>query len=337
MPSEVILIERAILQGLRKSVNAFAKSLPAGQRVAIKMHMGEGGSLFYLRPIYARTVADELKSAGMQPFVFDSPTMYHGNRHDVESYYETAKKNGFTEESVGCPIIISDEGVPVSTALGKINVCKKLVDAKAMVVLSHFKGHLCSTYGGAIKNLGMGGFTSASKKRIHNGCTPAVDLAKCVGCGTCAKACPFGLPKVKGKVQMPEACYGCCVCVLACPQHALKPRTMPLAEGLSDVVSHLLKSFPTGNVLYVNVLMDIATRCDCVAHGESDAELAMACPNIGIMVSSDPVAVDKASLDIVDELSAGKFGKLWGGNPDWQTEKAEALGMGFRKYVLKRA
>ncbi len=96
-----------------------------------------------------------LKELGLKPFLFDSVVLYSGSRDTKEKYYATAKKHGFTEEKIGCPIVISDKGVDVKTDNLTAHVCKELAEADGMLVVSHVKGHCCYGFGGAIKNLGM--------------------------------------------------------------------------------------------------------------------------------------------------------------------------------------
>ena len=75
-----------------------------GKFVAIKMHFGELGNLSFLRPNYARAVADLVKSFGGKPFLTDCNTMYPGSRKNALEHMECAWQNGFTPLTVGCPI-----------------------------------------------------------------------------------------------------------------------------------------------------------------------------------------------------------------------------------------
>ena len=82
-----------------------------GETVAVKCHMGEWNNSAYLRPILIRVIVDKIKEHGGRPFVTDTttaPYYFYGARSTADLHLETAARNGFTAESMGCPIIISD-------------------------------------------------------------------------------------------------------------------------------------------------------------------------------------------------------------------------------------
>lgn len=149
---------------LKSELNGF---FPNGQRIALKLHMGEKGNPYFLKPEIIKGIVRVMKEIGVKPFLFDSVVLYKGERDTVEKYYRTAKEHGFTEELIGCPVVISDSGVDVKTEDIVVHVCRELAEADGMLVVSHVKGHCCYGFGGAIKNLGMGGVTPKSKEDIH--------------------------------------------------------------------------------------------------------------------------------------------------------------------------
>ena len=75
---------------------------------AIKIHFGEPGNLSYLRPNYAKAVADVVKELGGRPFLTDCNTLYVGRRKDALEHLEAAYENGFSPFSTGCHVIIAD-------------------------------------------------------------------------------------------------------------------------------------------------------------------------------------------------------------------------------------
>ena len=75
---------------------------------AIKMHFGEPGNLSFLRPNYAKVVADVVKEFGGQPFLTDCNTLYVGRRKNALEHLSAAYENGFNVLSTGCHIIIGD-------------------------------------------------------------------------------------------------------------------------------------------------------------------------------------------------------------------------------------
>jgi len=264
-----------------------------GEKIAIKLHMGEPKNKHFISPNFVKKVVDILKEIGVKPYLFDSPVMYSGPRDTEEKYLKTAEKNGFNKSN--CPIIISDEAVPYKTQNLNVEVCRPLIKADGILVLSHVKGHACSGFGGAIKNLGMGGVTKKTKENIHTASQPITsDL--CKGCGICAENCFCNAMKIEnGKaICNYEDCWGCGICISYCPNDSLKPRVASfdklLAESAYAVVKSVKKSF------YINYLFDITKWCDCA----SDPGPIIA-KDLGILFSDDIVAIDKASVNLVNK------------------------------------
>ncbi|NIO44503.1 MAG: DUF362 domain-containing protein [Candidatus Aenigmarchaeota archaeon] len=337
---KVILIKHHLLKNLRKVV---AKEIKArfskGEVIAIKTHMGEYGNLNYIRPPIVELVVDELKKIGAKPFVFDTPVAYSGERDTVEKYIETARKNGFTEESMGCSIVISNEGVEVKSKwLSKLKVARKLYEADGLVVLSHFKGHELSNFGGAIKNLGMGGVTKESKSVMHTETQPQVHpevIGECKGCGTCVSVCYEKAISLKnGKVHIDyDKCFGCCACVDACPNKVLSMKTVRFSRALAESASFIVKKLGKKS-LYISVLLDITDTCDCYPIGSSDIGKKVS-PDIGILISDNIIAIEKASLDLVQKSTNNEFGKIFKSKLDEQLLAATDFGLGKGNYELE--
>jgi uncharacterized Fe-S center protein len=333
---KAILIKHLLLKNLREIISEQIKNkFLNGDRIIIKTHMGEYGNLNYIRPSIIELVVDELKKMGTKPFVFDTPVAYKGSRDSVEKYQETARKNGFAKETMRCPIIISNEGKEVkSKYLSKLEIAKKFYDADGMVVISHFKGHELSNFGGAIKNLGMGGLTKESKKIMHSETGPLI-VGECKGCGTCVKACYEKAISLKnGKVFINyDNCFGCCACVDACPNKVLAMKTVRFSRALAESASFIVKRFGK-KILYINVLLDISKLCDCLPIGDTDVGERVA-PDIGILVSDNIVSIDKASLDLVQKTTNNEFGRIFKSKLDEQLASAADFGLGKGEYKLE--
>ena len=210
--------------------------------VAIKMHFGEPGNLAYLRPNYAKTVADLVRQLGGKPFLTDCNTLYVGGRKNALDHIESAYVNGFTPYTTGCHIIIADGlkgsddvAVPVDGEYVKnARIGRALMDADIVISLTHFKGHEATGIGGAIKNLGMGGGSRAGKKEMHADGKPAVNESKCIGCGACHKICAHDAPTIENRKMHIDTnkCVGCGRCIAVCPMDAI--------EGVYDPNGHLL-------------------------------------------------------------------------------------------------
>jgi hypothetical protein len=300
-----------------------------GEKICVKLHMGEKGNKFFLRPEYIKKVIAKLKSIGVEPFLFDSPTTYKGARHTVEQYLQTASEHGFTEEAVGCPIVISNEGLTVKGKYYDIDICKPQVDADGVLVFSHVKGHRCSGFGCAVKNLGMGSLTKETKGRIHAGGEP-VYVGECNQCGECVRHC--NTKNIKLGYDGPEFgqtfCAGCSNCAIFCPTKAIKPKVdyfdWLLAEGAVSAYKLFKKSY------YINAVVQISDRCDC-----DDAKKIVA-QDIGYLAGEYPVAIDTASIELINKQE-GKNVFLEENKKDPLThvKDAEKLGMGSAEYEVE--
>ena len=169
-----------------------------GRFVAIKMHFGELGNLAFLRPNYAKVVADLCKEQGGMPFLTDCNTLYPGSRKNALEHLTCAQLNGFWPMTTGCQILIGDglrgtDEVEVPVPNGEYcktaKIGRAIMDADVFISLNHFKGHESTGFGGAIKNIGMGCGSRAGKMEQHSSGAPAVQRELCRGCGRCAKEC----------------------------------------------------------------------------------------------------------------------------------------------------
>ena len=213
-----------------------------GKFVAIKMHFGELGNISYLRPNYAKAVADVVKEFGGKPFLTDCNTMYPGSRKNALEHLECAWENGFTPLSVGCPVIIGDglkgtDDIEVPVKGGEYvkaaKIGRAVMDADIFISLTHFKGHEMTGFGGTIKNIGMGCGSRAGKTEQHCSGKPHIKERKCRGCRRCQKECANGglvFDEAAGKMHVnQENCVGCGRCLGACNFDA--KRTVKLPHG----------------------------------------------------------------------------------------------------------
>lgn len=298
--------------------------------VAVKLHMGERGNRYYLKPELVKKIVKIMKDCGLNPSLFDSPVMYGGARSTPEKYLENSQRHGFTEKEIGCPIVISDDFVQVKTQHLTAQVCKPLSEADGMLVLSHVKGHACSGFGGAIKNLGMGGVTKKTKGDIHAGSSP-VCFGECTGCGTCQGYCPAGAITVKEKAVFNlDSCWGCNLCVTYCPQKALRVKVASFDRLLSEGAYAVLKAVK--KTYFVNVMKDLAQFCDCVGGGRNE----IVGPDVGVLFGNDIVAIEKASMDLINQkVGYDLFLKVNHKSPIEHIKEAEKLGMGSLDYEIR--
>lgn len=336
----------------------FGKLIGPGDLVPVKVHFGEQGNDTYVRPVYVRQVIDKILERGGKPFLTDTNTLYSGSRHNSVDHLITAIEHGFDYSVVRAPLVIADglvsdnyREVPIDGKhFRKVKIASDILTPPGMIVISHVKGHGMAGFGGAIKNLAMGCAPAGGKMDQHRGLRPAVDTGTCAGCGRCAAVCPRGSVRMEGDVAVAdlESCIGCGECMTVCPVGSISfdwgKDIVPFMEMMTEYALGAV-SGKQGRVGYLNFLIQITPECDCLPW--SDAPIV---PDIGILASTDPVAIDQASFDLVSrqiglhssrlkanfEPGQDKFTGTW---PDTrglvQIEYGEKIGLGTRQYTLK--
>lgn len=274
--------------------------------VAIKMHFGEMGNISYLRPNYAKAVADMVRELGGNPFLTDCNTLYPGSRKNALEHLYCAWENGFTPLTVGCPILIGDglkgtDDVEVPVEGGeyveKAKIGHAIMDADVFISLTHFKGHEMTGFGGAIKNIGMGCGSRAGKKEQHSNGKPFIEADACRGCRRCLRECAnsglvFDEATRKMHVDLIH-CVGCGRCVGACNFDAIQFENDAATKQLNCRMAEYTKAVVDGRPhFHISLVLDISPNCDC--HPENDAPIL---PNIGMFASFDPLALDQACVD----------------------------------------
>ena len=275
--------------------------------VAIKIHFGEPGNLAFLRPNYAKAVADVVKKLGGKPFLTDCNTLYVGGRKNALDHLDSANLNGFNPTTTGCQIIIADglKGtdealVPVEggTYIKEAKIGRAVMDADVFISLNHFKGHEATGFGGALKNIGMGCGSRAGKMEMHSAGKPHVDQDLCIGCQMCAKICAHDAPEFENKKATinHDKCVGCGRCIGVCPKDAILSASDESNEILNCKIAEYTKAVIDNRPhFHISLVIDVSPYCDC--HGENDAAIV---PNVGMFASFDPVALDVACADAVN-------------------------------------
>ena len=322
-----------------------------GKYVAIKIHFGELGNLAFLRPNFARYVADYVKELGGYPFLTDCNTLYVGSRKNALDHLDTALLNGFSPYATGCQILIADglkgtDDVEVPVVGGTLcktaKIGRAIMDADIVISLNHFKGHEMAGFGGALKNLGMGSGSRAGKMEMHSAGKPIVDQEKCIGCGACKKICAHDGPQIEnGKCTIDYSkCVGCGRCIGVCPKDAVEAAQDETFENLNGKIAEYAKAVVDGRPnFHINIVSQVSPNCDC--HAENDAAIV---PDVGMFASFDPVAIDVACADAVNRQPvnpmsliaerAGMPDRFIAAHPttDWRTgpAHAEEIGLGTR-------
>lgn len=273
-------------------------------KVAIKMHLGFRDGYQTIPVFFVRRIVEAIKRTGGYPFITDNPTAVYN-----------AVKRGYTQETCGCPIIpiagVKDGyTTPVEInfkGFDTLDLGGVLKDADVLIDLSHAKGHGACGYGGAIKNLALGGYSGPTRWiKIHGVSHIDKYWDSVKGSPEHARklveACPYGALRYdEGKnnlIRNYHDCHQCFTC-LEIDQDigALKlPRESYTAfqEMMAISSSKVLETFDSSKVFYLNFLLNITTYCDCL--GTAQPSIVN---DIGIVGSKDIVAIETATLDLI--------------------------------------
>lgn len=329
-----------------------------GKFTAVKMHFGEPGNLAFLRPNWAAVVCNYVKELGGKPFLTDCNTLYVGGRKNALDHLDSAYQNGFNPLQTGVHTIIADglKGtdeayIPVVNGeyVKEAKIGRALADADIVVSLTHFKGHESTGFGGALKNLGMGGGSRAGKMEMHSAGKPYVHQNRCIGCGACIRSCAHDAPVITdGKCSIDhDKCVGCGRCIGECPKDAIRAAQDEANEILNCKIAEYAQAVCLGKpCFHIALVIDVSPVCDC--HAENDPAIV---PDVGIFASFDPVALDMACADAVnrelpmrgsllDKCAHTHHDHFTDIAPDtnWRSalEHAQKIGLGTMEYALIR-
>ncbi len=304
--------------------------------VAVKTHFGEKKTNGFVRPEFLGKIGKMIKKKGGIPFLTETSTLYRGDRSNAVDHLKLSVDHGFDIKNTGMPVIMADglfgdEEVTVKIS-GKIyrevNIASLISKIQALVVVTHFTGHIVSGFGGALKNIGMGLSSRRGKMIQHSTSKPVIKKKKCTACGECIRWCPVNAIKFidgKAKINL-EKCIGCGECLAVCRFDAVGYNWSESYEKLQQkITEHALGvvELIKGNALYLNFLTRISKDCDCMDSYEKIT------PDIGILISKDPVAIDSASLYLLEKRSGKKLSELSHNIPyKVQLDHAEEINFG---------
>jgi uncharacterized Fe-S center protein len=334
------------------------RAIEEGDLVAVKLHFGEEGNTGFVSPVFLREVVARIEDAGGKPFLTDCNTLYRGKRFNAVDHLACAIHNGFSYATVGAPLVIADgldgrEGCDVTieggTHFESVRLGAAACHADALVAVTHVKGHEATGFGGALKNVGMGLGVRSAKQRMHSDFSPEIVAEECTACGRCVEWCPVNAivvgPDRVAEVDY-EVCYGCGECVASCPSGAIAIQWKTTPEAIQEkIVEHVKGAIApkAGKAIYLSFVTNVSPDCDCWHF--SDASVV---PDMGVLASSDIVAIDQAAYDLVTEaaglegtrgegLAAGadKFTAVTGVDGTHAMAYAEKLGLGTREYEMR--
>lgn len=251
--------------------------------------------------------------------------LYHSKNSD-ESLEEILLNNNFDIKNIN----LNNE-INADSSLLKI-----ITDSQDMIVFTHFKGHSMAGFSGALKNLATSSIGIDGQKQLHKLAKPFISKIACLTCDECEKACDENAITVDSCAHInQELCDGCNVCISSCPNNAIKLNKLTsdiVIKSMCEIIEKIHIHKKNNKVLFINTLIDIKAYYDC-----NHEPKTLISKDIGILASYDPVALDKASYDLINEETRENiFIKLWP-NVDGtlQFKYAEELGIGTQDYELK--
>lgn len=283
-----------------------ALGVKAKGRVAVKVSTGEGSNPNYLKPELIKDLVFEVDGTIVEcnTAYGNSPADKIDERNNSANHWKVIERHGFLNYF---PVDIMDEydeiRIPVKdqTHIKYDIVGGHMANYDFMIALNHFKGHPMGGYGGAIKNLSIGCASQNGKAYIHSS-------------GKMEKL-------DMGKIWTPE--------YIGNQDGFLES----MAAAAQAVVNYFNKK---QGIIYINVMNNMSIDCDCVDHPQP-----VKLEDYGILASTDPVALDQACIDIINQQKVtakndptdllNRIDKQHGTHT---LDHAEKIGLGSKKYTL---
>lgn len=262
--------------------------------IAIKVHSGTRGNINFIHPEFFKPLIDHIGENGT---VVECNTAFPGERGTLENHKKLLDEFGWTKLYKKVEILDGEgeEIIPIENGLTlkEARIGTKMKNYDSTLVLAHFKGVGCG-FGGALKQLSIGYASSKGKVMQHTG------------------------GKTTDYSQM-RNCF--------CDGDTMKKS---MADCANVVVKHFREK---GDMAYVNLLMNISTKCDCFKDSPPPCM-----KDIGVLASCDPVAIDQACMDLIrksDDPGKKEMVDLFDDkNAQFMIECAEKLGIGKKDYEL---
>ena len=338
MDKSTVYISRIDSYSKTDQINKMSKKLIAkvdpgfNGEIPLKVHFGEKGNITYIKPENFQGIIKYLKEKKCKPFYTDTNVLYRGERMTRDKHIKLAKEHGFTDLEVR----IADGEHGEERELIEINkkhykkckIGKLIADSEQMLVIAHFKGHIMAGFGGSIKQLAMGCASRGGKLDMHSNSKPFINPIACKKCMTCVENCPTDaciitkIPHIDKK-----KCVGCATCIAVCPHGAVKinwASTLP-KTFYEKLAEYALAAQKGKKVAYINFVFNITKHCDC-----DGSPMEPIAKDVGILASNDPVALDKACLDVVRENERKKMFR-----GDHTIAYAQETGLGNSEYNLE--
>ncbi len=351
LPVDKSLTDSNFTELLKKIVSDI--NIHTTDTLAIKLHPGEEGNSSFVSPDHVNGVVKALDLQTDRVFLTDTTVLYPGRRMSAPDYIRLAHEHGFGLPYTA-PFIVADGlrgenevivRMPEGFQTEEAHIAFLISTSDALVVISHFKGHLLTGFGGALKNLGMGCASRTGKLYQHSSVKPIVKTDNCTACGICAAHCHVNAISIgTAAIINPDICAGCGECLGRCPEAAIHVSwNQSMNIFMRRMVEYAWAAVKvTKPLVYVNFLTSIVPDCDCMRDSAPPFV-----DDIGILASTDPVSIDMASLDLVTATPAAMNSPLKAGagvdkfaacRPEidgtLQLSIAESIGLGSSEYEL---
>ena len=339
--------ENAICEKARRLFEAgqFASCFAENDFTAVKVHVGEDTNTTHVKAPYIKGLVEELLALKTKPFITDTSTLYSGRRRNAIDHTIMAAEHGFSFDALGVPFVAPDgifgtSHIPVAID-GEINkevfIASDIVKCQSILSIAHFTGHPAACAGATLKTLGMGCATKKGKLQQHAALKLSIN-DKCTLCGQCFSHCPadaITLGEKKADIDH-DKCISCAECMAVCRFAAVQcnwgEESKILQQSTAEYAMGTLKG-KENKAAFFNFLLAITKDCDCF--GQPDMPNVV--EDIGILASTNPVAVDQAAIDLVEAAAGKKLGRLLGNDEldaRHQIEHAQRIGLASAKYEL---